>query len=92
LEDRSTRTRKPLLPRAATFGLALVVTGSLLFPLMSQASRPALPKAAADFEVDFMKEIVDHHFSAVKMGELCVRKTTLPRLREVCEDIVMMQR
>jgi uncharacterized protein (DUF305 family) len=92
MDNRVTIAGRRLLPRAATFSLVLVVSGSLLFPLLSWASGPASPKAVADFEVDFMKETVDHHFSAVKMGELCVRKTTLPSVREVCKDIVEAQR
>lgn len=88
--NRVFRERRPLA-RLTSLSLAFVVAG-LLSPVVSLASAPASPERVAEFEVEFMKETVDHHFLAVKMGQICVRKTTLPSVREVCEEIVEAQK
>jgi uncharacterized protein (DUF305 family) len=72
--------------------LALLALLALLgLPGVASASAPAPTNAEARFEVDFLRETVDHHFMALEMGELCVEKATDERLQAVCADIVAAQ-
>lgn len=43
------------------------------------------------FEVGFLRMMIDHHFGAVKMSELCDGRTIHPELQEMCENIITNQ-
>ena len=45
----------------------------------------------ADFEVDFMTDMIDHHAMAVMMAEVCVEKAVHEDLASMCESIVATQ-
>jgi uncharacterized protein (DUF305 family) len=45
----------------------------------------------AEFEIEFMEMMIQHHKKAVKEGEQCLKKAYHPELREMCGDIVESQ-
>jgi uncharacterized protein (DUF305 family) len=55
------------------------------------ASAPAPSRSAANFEVKFMTDMIDHHHMAVMMAELCITKATQTKLRSFCENIMTAQ-
>lgn len=72
------------------FGLFL---GIALFAasLPSQADAPAPRKSQANYEIRFMTMMIDHHMSAVLMGQLCVERAVHPELIALCEEMVATQ-
>ena len=88
--------KTPVKVRSA---VAVLVAADGLAALVSPATaeEPAPTQRQARFEVDFMTDTIDHHFLAVKMGELCIEKTTAPpptsdeTLRDLCAQIVAAQ-
>ena len=75
----------------------LAVTGTAVAAGPVAADEPAPHRSEARFEVKFMTQTIDHHFLAVKMGELCLEKATAPppfsdgTLRATCVNIVAAQ-
>ena len=57
----------------------------------TQESGPAPDRATAKFEIDFMKDMIDHHAMAVEMAEICLDKAIHPELRSLCEEIIAAQ-
>ena len=56
------------------------------------ANAPAPATPAARYEVDFLKDMIDHHAMAVEMGEMCLDKNLLhAELAELCASIVQVQ-
>jgi uncharacterized protein (DUF305 family) len=51
------------------------------------ASGPAPEKDARRFEVRFLTMMIDHHYGAVEMSELCDGRTVHPELLAMCEQI-----
>lgn len=49
------------------------------------------PGSEGDFEVEFMSMTVDHHRSALDMGEQCVAKAARDDLQSLCQGIVAAQ-
>ena len=70
--------------------IALVAMGAT-FAASAPAYGHAPSQEQAAFETEFMQETIDHHFSGVKMAELCLDKTSSKRLRRVCSDIATGQ-
>lgn len=64
---------------------ALVLTTSVF------AAAPAPSKDQAKFEIRFLEEMIDHHYGAVKMAELCAGRATHAELLQMCESIETMQ-
>jgi uncharacterized protein (DUF305 family) len=55
-------------------------------------SAPAPEASIARYEVDFLKNMIDHHAMAVEMGEMCLDKNLLhAELAELCASIVQVQ-
>ena len=76
--------------------MKLVAIG--LFALAVVTILPSAPayghaptEAQKAFEIEFMQETIDHHFSGVEMAELCLDKATSKKLRRVCSDIATGQ-
>lgn len=55
------------------------------------AAGPAPTKSQSRFEVRFLEEMIDHHYAAVKMSELCAGRTIHPELQELCDQIKSAQ-
>lgn len=55
------------------------------------ASGPAPDPEQAQFEIEFMKNMSDHHAAAVVMGSLCVKRAVHQELREMCGQMVKDQ-
>lgn len=69
-----------------------VVLGSILVVATpARASGPAPEQAIANYEIDFMQDMIDHHHMAVMMGEMCVEKALHEELRALCEEIIAAQ-
>ena len=50
------------------------------------------PTAVAEAETRFMRDMIDHHLMAVRMGELCPTRAPHPELRALCARVVTTQR
>ncbi|HVS52447.1 MAG TPA: DUF305 domain-containing protein [Opitutaceae bacterium] len=73
--------RKVLTPFVAT-----MIMSTALY-----ASAPAPNKDQAQFEVRFLTMMIDHHYGAVKMAELCAGRTVHPELQQTCDNIESSQ-
>lgn len=78
--------------RVASVGLLAVLLLVLTTVAPSaRAEAPAPDPKVADFEVDFMTDMIDHHTMAVMMAEACVQKALHDDLASMCEAIVQTQ-
>lgn len=73
--------------------IALTLTVGLLAatPAPARADNPAPSKATAKYEIDFMEGMIDHHFMAVQMPQICVGKAVHEELRGLCQNIITTQ-
>ena len=55
------------------------------------ANQPAPNRGTAQFEVRFLEDMIDHHFMAVQMAQLCLQKAVHPELRTLCQNIISSQ-
>ena len=55
------------------------------------ASGPAPTKAQANYEIDFLQDMIDHHMMAIMTAELCLDKAVHRELRALCRDIIAAQ-
>lgn len=55
------------------------------------AAQPAPERDQRRFEVRFLTSMIDHHYAAIKMAELCEGRTVHPELQVVCEEIIAAQ-
>jgi len=72
--------------------VAALVFGGIAFasePIY--ADEPAPDKARAKYEIDFMKNMIDHHAMAIEMAELCLTKAVHDALRQTCRNIIDAQ-
>lgn len=77
-------------------GRAIVVLALVLGLLTATtvgvaASEPAPDPATAEFEVQFLKTMTDHHTMAVGMAAICVGKAVHDELRDMCHQIIADQ-
>ena len=73
-------------PQAPTSPAATELAGA------SQAgSMPAPRQPQANFEIDFMTDMIDHHAMAIEMSEICLEKAVHQELRERCQMIIETQ-
>jgi uncharacterized protein (DUF305 family) len=86
-------TTADIRPRMARVGLlaALLLVLTSVFVPSARAEAPAQDPKVADFEVDFMTDMIDHHAMAVMMAEACVEKAVHEDLTSMCESIVQTQ-
>jgi len=45
----------------------------------------------AEFEIEFMESMIDHHRTAIREGEQCLPRAEHPELLELCRNIVETQ-
>jgi uncharacterized protein (DUF305 family) len=55
------------------------------------ASAPAPRPSAANFEIKFMTDMIDHHHMAVMSADMCIEKAIHAELRSACENIKTTQ-
>jgi uncharacterized protein (DUF305 family) len=75
-----------MLKRIISSAIAAIVMATTV-----SASGPAPNKDQAQFEVRFLTMMIDHHFAAVKMAELCTGRTIHPELQAMCDHIKTSQ-
>ena len=87
-------TPKKTVPAAvASVVLALsAVTGvGVATATPALADAPAQSEQAASYEVDFLKNMIDHHTMAVMMAQTCLDKAVHPELAALCQSIIESQ-
>ena len=72
---------------AAFLGMAAVVG----FNPPARADEAAPTNRVARYEVDFMKDMIDHHQMASMMSQMCLEKAVHPELRAMCQQIIAAQ-
>lgn len=55
------------------------------------ADAPAQSEQVASYEVDFLKNMIDHHTMAIMMGQTCLEKATHDELVQLCSSIIASQ-
>jgi uncharacterized protein (DUF305 family) len=65
----------------------LAILAALFLSTGSFAAGPAPERDQRRFEIRFLTEMIDHHFGAVKMSELCAGRTVHPELQAMCDSI-----
>lgn len=85
--NRAPRTRSPLMI------LSALIAGSVLFLVAppANADAPATSPAAAEFEVEFLEMMIDHHQMALYMSDLCLVKAVHEDLAALCDRIAESQ-
>lgn len=86
---RRTCCRRGLGRLIAVTSLALVT--ALVVATPASANAPAASPRAAEFEVQFLEDMIDHHQMALHMGELCLEKAVHDELGGLCETIIASQ-
>ena len=71
-----------MLKRIVSAAVAAVIISTAVY-----ASGPAPDKDQAKFEVNFLTMMIDHHYAAVKMSELCDGRVIHPELKALCDHI-----
>ena len=71
--------------------ILLPVLAALTLTASSFAAGPAPERDQRRFEIRLLTEMIDHHYGAVKMSELCPGRTIHPELLAMCEMIKTAQ-
>jgi len=71
--------------------VALALTALLAASTPALADGPAPTKQAARYEISFMEDMIDHHYMAVMMAEICLDRATHTQLEELCQQIITTQ-
>lgn len=66
-------------------------TAMFAFTSAAFAAGPAPERDQRRFEIDFLKSMIDHHFGAIKMSELCRGRTVHAELQAMCDNVTAMQ-
>ncbi|WP_299169074.1 DUF305 domain-containing protein [uncultured Arthrobacter sp.] len=74
-----------VLATGAFTGTGLAVASPAL------ADAPAQSEQVASYEVDFLKNMIDHHTMAIMMGQTCLEKATHDELVQLCSSIIASQ-
>lgn len=63
----------------------------LAFTSIGFAGAPAPERDQRRFEINFLTTMIDHHYGAVKLSELCKGRTVHAELQKMCDMIIMAQ-
>jgi uncharacterized protein (DUF305 family) len=63
----------------------------LLFAPVGFAAGPAPERDQQRFEINFLEQMIDHHYGAIKMSELCDGRTVHADLKAMCDMIKTAQ-
>lgn len=88
---RSLRRRISAAAASAVLGLGAVAGAGLSTTAPAFADAPASTEQAAGYEVEFLKNMIDHHSMAVMMAQDCVDKAIHGDLTTMCQDIIAAQ-
>lgn len=55
------------------------------------AASPAPERDQRRFEAEFLKSMIDHHYGAIEMSELCKGRTVHSDLQAMCDNVITMQ-
>ena len=58
---------------------------------VARADAPAPTRSAAKYETRFLEDMIDHHFMAVQMAQLCQERAVHAELLELCQQIEAAQ-
>ena len=84
--------RKRMSATVASVVLAVgTVTGIGVAAASALANAPAQSEQSAKFEVDFLKDMIDHHTMASMMAETCRDKAAHDDLVDPCQSIIDAQ-
>ena len=75
-------------PLQSLFSILLMTIMAFTGVAPAYARHPVPQKNAAEFEVRFMKDMLDHHRLAIIQAETCLEKAESPTLRRRCENII----
>jgi len=70
---------------------AMCSAALLCFASFGFSSGPAPERDERRFEIDFLTRMIDHHYGAVKMAELCDGRTVHNELLDMCQSIKTAQ-
>lgn len=87
-------THLPRLLLTLVFALAMFVVASFVGTpgaSAATATAPAPNPQTAKFEINFMKTLIDHHYSGVIIDQICVKRATHDPLRDLCAKEVKDQ-
>ena len=87
IDTRRNHTTSTILPLLLAFAFSVLAAGSA----SAKADDPAPNKATAKFEITFMEGMIDHHFMAVQMANICLQKAVHEELRTLCQNIANTQ-
>ena len=87
--DAPTTALTPSSPTA--LGSSTELTQVRVVPSDVRSAAPAPDNAAANFEIRFLTNMIDHHQMAVEMAMVCVEKAIHEELRALCNDIITSQ-
>jgi uncharacterized protein (DUF305 family) len=69
----------------------LPAIAALVFSTSLFAAAPAPERDQRRFEINFLERMIDHHFGAIKMSELCDGRTVHAELQAMCDEIKSSQ-
>lgn len=87
MTNRISTSRNSTLRKVGILTVAILM--SIATPAL--ASGPAPDERTADYEIDFMTGMIDHHQMAIEMSEICLDKAVHEELRSKCQDIIAAQ-
>lgn len=64
---------------------------AFFLPLSAPAAAPAGDTSTANYEIDFLDDMIHHHMMAVHMASLCDGRAVHPELLSMCSQIVSTQ-
>lgn len=67
--------------------LFLPILAVLSLSTSALAEGPAPERDQRRFEINFLTEMIDHHFGGVKLAELCEGRTVHAELQELCDQV-----
>jgi uncharacterized protein (DUF305 family) len=79
------------LSRCSFLGALAVVSAALSVSPVAWAVTPP-EQHQKQFEIRFLSQMIDHHYGAVKMSELCAGRTVHPDLQAMCDQIETAQK
>lgn len=95
LAARSAQPESPTAPSALNSATPASATGSSTTGAHTESvtfgSAPAPSPSAANFEIKFMTDMIDHHQMAIEMAEICLDKAVHEELRTTCQNIIATQ-
>lgn len=68
-----------------------ICTAFLALTSLGLANGPAPERDERRFEINFLKTMIDHHYGAIKISELCKGRTIHAELQAMCDQVIAAQ-